>query len=99
MGSSAGWSLCDWNVRQTGLLLQPCVGSLQLLCPCPEGGNATVKLSPNCTAVELNNNHRTLGTHNSYAGPFVLFLSPSPILDRDTSFNFILPAISLSVKC
>lgn len=71
MWVSAGWSLFAWNVRQTGLLLQPCMGSVQPLCACPEGGHATVKLSPNRSAVELNNNHRTLGADNSHAGPFV----------------------------
>lgn len=58
---------------QTGPLLWPCMGAVQLLCPGSGGGNATVKLSPKCTTVELNNNHLTLGTHNGQAGPFVAF--------------------------
>lgn len=58
-------------MRQPGLLLRPCVGSVKLLCPRSKGGNATVKLSPNGTTVELNDNHHTISTHNSHAEPFV----------------------------
>lgn len=89
----------NWNVRQTGLLLQPCVGSVRLLCPCPEGGNTTVKLSPNCAAVELNNNHRTLGTHNSHAAPFVAFCHFTNIRQRYISQRHIARYFFCRVKC
>ncbi|MEQ2170853.1 hypothetical protein GOODEAATRI_004527 [Goodea atripinnis] len=46
-------------------------GLCKLLCLHTKGGNATVKLSRKFTAVERKNNHHTLGTYNSHAGPFV----------------------------
>jgi len=86
-------------VRQTGLLLCPCVGSVPLLCPCPEGGHATVKLSPNCTPVELNNNHRTLGTHNTHEGPFCGFLSPHQYQTEIHLSKSYRQLFLLSLKC
>lgn len=56
LGGWAGVGQC-WggNVWQTGLFMWPCMGAVPLLCPFSGGGNATVKLSPHSTPLELNN--------------------------------------------
>lgn len=50
-----GGSVLGGNVWQTGLFMWPCMGAVPLLCPFSGGGNATVKLSPHSTPLELNN--------------------------------------------